>query len=103
MSTDTPNWRGASPRDYEPYFSKWMMELTAQGLHDKGDIALVLAMQERELAAVKAECDALRRNSERYIWLRDNHEINPKAGTICYEVCGRHWDAAIDAAMREAG
>lgn len=61
------------------------------------------SQQAQEVRKLRAQCDALRRNSERYIWLRDNHEINPKAGTICYEVCGRHWDAAIDAAMREAG
>ena len=55
MSSDTatrevfvPDWRNAKPWDYEPWFSKWMLELTAQGLHAKADIARVLAMLSRE-------------------------------------------------------
>lgn len=43
-ATETPH-----PRDFEPYFSQWMLKLTADNIHSKADIALELAKLERTL------------------------------------------------------
>jgi hypothetical protein len=44
---------------------------------------------------------ALRREAERYRWIRDNHEIKGRAMEIVYNSNGKEWDADIDWAMRE--
>lgn len=54
-SMRVPDWKNAEPWNLEPWFSRWMLELTAQGLHDKGDIAVVLAMQSAALTAKDKE------------------------------------------------
>lgn len=59
-----------------------------------------------ELAAVKAECDALRVDAERYRWLRNADGGPPyvHAGDDDWSLIldGDELDAAIDAATREA-
>lgn len=57
---ETPDWRSAKPWDYEPEFSQWMLRLTAEGLHDKGDIALAFAILERERDAARQELVQIR-------------------------------------------
>src|SRR4051812_18379587 len=37
-------WTHTAPTDIEPWYSHWVGELTAQGLHAKTDIATVLAI-----------------------------------------------------------
>ena len=37
----------------EPYFSRWMNKLTADGLHKKADIAEVLAKQDLEIKRLR--------------------------------------------------
>ena|SRR3990167_7901538 len=58
--TDTPsdapgNWRAVRPMDLEPYYCHWVSKLTSDDLHDKGDIATVLALLHRELDDVRAD------------------------------------------------
>ena len=47
------------------------------------------------------DAEALRRDAERYRWIRDNHEIKGRAMEIVYNSNGKEWDADIDWAMRE--
>lgn len=51
----TLSWRDADPRKLEPYFSLWMLALTGDGLHAKSDIAIALAMQDKELAQAQEQ------------------------------------------------
>jgi hypothetical protein len=48
-----PDWRNADPEN-EPDYVFWVSALTSEGLHAKSDIALLLAMQSRSLAAAQA-------------------------------------------------
>ena len=55
MTTDNAmvtqhQWEDADPAALEPWYSHWVMELTAQGLHDKADIATVLAILSKRIA-----------------------------------------------------
>lgn len=50
-----PDWRNADPEELEPHFSRWMLELTAQGLHGKADIATVLAMQDTRIEELQRQ------------------------------------------------
>ena len=49
---------------------------------------------------LRAEVEALRKDAERYRWLRDgcNHKRS-EATRIAVNLYGMEWDAAIDAAM----
>jgi len=38
-----------NPRDLEPYLSRHMEAMTAEGLHDKGDIACELAWRDAQI------------------------------------------------------
>ena len=49
--------------------------------------------------AMKAECEKLRKDAERYRWLRDGNGYYPEEN---YLRGGVELDAAIDAAMQEA-
>lgn len=59
MGTPIPDWRNANPMKLEPWFARWMMALTSEGLHDKADIATVLAMQSLELASAERRIETL--------------------------------------------
>jgi hypothetical protein len=41
------------PSELEPYFSKHMLAMTAEGLHSKADIAIQLAWRDKEIATLK--------------------------------------------------
>jgi hypothetical protein len=43
-STQWKFWREARIMELEPYYCYWVSHLTSEGLHDKGDIATVLAI-----------------------------------------------------------
>jgi hypothetical protein len=45
-------WEDADPEKLEPWYSHWVMELTAQGLHSKADIATVLAILSQRLSGM---------------------------------------------------
>lgn len=53
------DWKDAEPLDLEPFYSHWVNELTAQGLHAKADIATVLAILSRRISMCRE--DELRR------------------------------------------
>lgn len=67
--------------------------------------ALMRALE--QVDALQAECEKLRKDAERYRWLRDAHAAHPISLTIC---SANDWglkpwsgddpDAAIDAAMK---
>lgn len=44
------DWDEADPEALEPWYSHWVGELTAQGLHAKADIATVLAILSKRLS-----------------------------------------------------
>ena len=44
------DWQEADPEELEPWYSHWVSELTAQGLHAKANIATVLAILSKRLA-----------------------------------------------------
>jgi hypothetical protein len=52
-------------------------------------------------APAPEDIEDLRRDAERYRWIRDNHEIKGRAMEIVYNSNGKEWDAAIDAAMED--
>jgi hypothetical protein len=47
-------------RDYEPYFSRHLMAMTAEDLHSKGDIACELAYRDARIAELEEEIKRLR-------------------------------------------
>jgi len=75
MNISQPNWRNANPRELEPQFSIWMNALTAEGLHQKADIAIVLAILDREINARNAELDLAREKLSRYEHWTPDHTI----------------------------
>ena len=50
-----------------------------------------------QVDALKAECEKLRKDAERYRWLRDGDD---EAVFIAVNFCGDEWDEMIDAAMQ---
>ena len=62
---------------------------------------------ERELAEARAEIERLRKDAERYRWLRDDElafGVYPETGPDDYQwmsACGEELDELIDAAMKE--
>lgn len=60
----------------------------------ESDLARVTA----ELAACKEENEALRKDAERYRWLREN---SAEANRVYFDFAGNMLDAAIDAAIKE--
>jgi len=45
-------------RDYEPYFSRHLMAMTAENLHSKGEIACELAYRDARIAELEAVAEA---------------------------------------------
>ena len=45
-------------RDYEPYFSRHLMAMTAEDLHSKGEIACELAYRDQRIAELEAVAGA---------------------------------------------
>ena len=69
------------------------------------------AVRKTDLDALEMEIDALRADAERYRWLRDKSAyvgVNPHARPCLwvlrgiYEIQGKGFDAAIDAAIKES-
>ena len=54
-----------------------------------------------EIERLRAEVEALRKDAERYCYIRDNHEVKGRAMEIVYGMNGADWDAAIDAAIAQ--
>lgn len=57
MSTSDPLLydKTATGRDLEPWFSKHMMAMTAEGLHAKSEIAVELARRDRRIKELEYE------------------------------------------------
>lgn len=47
-------------REYEPYFSRHLMAMTAEDLHSKGEIACELAYRDARIAELKKVAEAAR-------------------------------------------
>lgn len=54
-----PRWKDVDPQDIGDAYCFWVNELTAQGLHSKSDIALVLAIMSEQLADAKDDATRL--------------------------------------------
>jgi len=68
---------------------------------DGGDTADVEAAAD-EIERLRAELEALRKDAERYRWLRNGCDDKGSPATRIAANCyGMEWDAAIDAAMGE--
>jgi hypothetical protein len=90
-STQWKFWREARVMELEPYYCYWVSHLTSEGLHDKADIATVLAIlhQQRD----DAHADALRLHKDKMALIDEKisapSAIVPKwlvrAGGDCYE------------------
>ena len=77
--------------------SKWVVWNTPTGPNDE-----IMSQETADLLnRIFADAEALRRDAERYRWIRDNHEIKGRAMEIVYNSNGKEWDADIDWAMRE--
>ena len=71
-----PDWSNTMPWDLEPHFGRWMTALTTEGLHAKSDIAVVLAMLDRNAeAAASAEVAELVRFVGRIARLTANQQM----------------------------
>lgn len=112
-------WWEAEPQKLEPYFTQWMLELTAQALHDKADIATVLAILSKRGVEAASALTTLTQDAKRYQWLRDKggarYQVTasqPEGYKPCitmrvpslnesgtYQLMGNAADSAIDAAM----
>lgn len=55
-----------------------------------------------QITRLRAENEALRKDAERYRWIRDNHETDEAAMWIHGNAPPEHWDSEIDIAMHEA-
>jgi len=53
----------------------------------------------KERDQLRAELAEVKRDADRYRWIRDNHEVSAAAMWIHGNVGPREWDVAIDAAM----
>lgn len=62
-STQWKFWREARVMELEPYYCYWVSHLTSEGLHDKADIATVLAILHQQRDDMQA--DALRLHREK--------------------------------------
>ena len=49
-----------APWDLEPHYSDHVSAMTAESLHDKGDIALQLALRDHRIAELEATVKAMR-------------------------------------------
>jgi hypothetical protein len=90
--SDTPR-TDAKARDAEIDTSDKWVESSCNMEAVDADFARDL---ERELAAAKAEVEKLRADAERYRWMKQEVKRIPPG----WELIG--WDAAIDAALKEA-
>ena len=59
MSTSDPPLydKTATGRDLEPWFSKHMMAMTAEGLHAKSEVAVELARRDMQIEALQESLD----------------------------------------------
>jgi hypothetical protein len=79
-----------------------------QADRDQQYVMKVMAREQRnavtaKLDAMQAECDELRKDAERYRWLRDgNNEKESEAVHIAVNFYGFEWDEMIDIAMQGA-
>ncbi len=55
-------WENADPELLEPWYTHWVGALTAQGLHDKADIATVLAILSQRAADSASDVQRLHRD-----------------------------------------
>ena len=83
--TPMPDWRNAKSWDYEPHFGRWMLALTAQGLHAKADIARVLAMLSAELTLALQERSRCAKALEFAEYLAKSAESYQKAADSIHE------------------
>lgn len=76
--------------------SEWVQETAVPkelGMH-RADV------MKRRVEALQTECEKLRKDAERYQWLRDgNNEENSEATIIAANFWGDRWDHMIDNAM----
>jgi hypothetical protein len=82
-------------RDLEPHFSFWMNELTARDLHDKADIAVVLAQLSRAISDIApwlsaslesmTTCDAYVLACDQVFWA---HRLS-SPDTLRCDACGK--------------
>jgi len=49
-----------APWDLEPHYSNHVAAMTSESLHDKGDIALQLALRDHRVAELEATVKAMR-------------------------------------------
>ena len=119
--SDTPKlYAERRPMELEPHYSAHMLAMTVEDLRGKSEIAEELAFRdksitklERENAALRAELERVRKDAERYRWLRDlslaRKKMSVYVGQTFYSgdvACnrflhGKEMDAAIDAAIAQ--
>lgn len=97
-------------RDHEAqgdFYLRHIAAMTYEGLHAKSAIAAELAHRDIEITRLRAEAEALRKDAERYRWLRDEADDGEwdcfdSAWLIKNDVYGQgpaDLDAFIDAAI----
>lgn len=97
------------------YYCRHVSAMTGEGLHSKSEIAAELGWRDMQIDALLAERDALKKDAERYRYLRndawgcdktkrdDMHVVLIGAGVLrssLTELAEEALDAAIDAAMQ---
>lgn len=90
MSTDTPRTDALST---DPAIDK--RDVPARVWREMAEIEL-------DLSAKTAECDALRKDAERYRWLKQNADTDGSTHRIYMELNIDEWDETIDEAIADA-
>ena len=65
----------------------------------RGYLTAVLEEERKERDALRAENEALRKDAERYRWLKADADTEDSSHHILFETVADEWDAAIDAAL----
>ena len=90
--TRIPGWRNALEWE-EPHYVFWVNALTSEGLHDKADIAVVLAMLSHERDGLHSALDTLLTEVKNL----NGYELTRDIETHKAQYC---WDYAIDQAEK---
>ncbi len=79
-----------------------MSDIDCDAAAEAASYEYVMDCKDEEIARLRAEADALRKDAERYRWLRDQHASEGRSFHVREpnsEVVSRNLDFAIDAAM----
>ena len=105
MTTKVVAYRYTASRSFGKRNPKWHYQesfphVENRKVEDIGRLEKLIRLSDYE--ALQAEGESLRKDAERYRWLRDgNKEENSEAIIIAIHHYGDEWDEMIDAAMQE--